>query len=146
MLAGYLPKHQRSICQALGLQEFAQMSGKQLAAQAARLEDAVEARLKTKTTEEWDAVFTDLGIVAGGVRDLVSVHATGQPEARELFTEQQNETGTLRVTNNGYRVNNKVFRPNGPPPRLGQHTRAILTELGVEDQTISELYAQSIIH
>jgi crotonobetainyl-CoA:carnitine CoA-transferase CaiB-like acyl-CoA transferase len=146
MLAGYLPHHCRTICGALGLTDYAELSGKAFNARADEVTAAVEERLKERTSAEWDHVFSEAGVVAGGVRDLIEVLGAGQPDARSLFTEVDSAAGPLKVTNGGYRINNDVFTPSSGVPRLGEHTRAVLTELGYEPERIEDLLAEGIVH
>ena len=51
-----------------------------------------------RTTAEWDDIFCREQTVAGGVRDLLEVIATGQPEARGLFSPVSSNVGGFRVT------------------------------------------------
>ena len=145
MLAGYLPHHCRSICRVLGLSEFAECSGREFAARADDVIAAAEASLLEHTRREWDQRFSEAGIVAGGVHHLDEVLATGQPEARELISEVDSAAGTLQVTNNGYRINDTVFRPTGGVPRLGEQSREILGELGMENAQIEALIERGVV-
>lgn len=52
-----------------------------------------------RTTAEWDDIFCREQTVAGGVRDLLEVIATGQPEARGLFSQVSSNVGEFQVTN-----------------------------------------------
>ncbi len=145
MLAGYLPHHQRSICGAIGLAEFAEFNGKQFAEFGDKVERAVEERLLEKTAMEWDKVFSEAGVVAGAVHDVTEVLNTGQPEARNLLTEVDTKTGPVQVTNAGYRINGDTFRPDGPVPLLGEDTRSTLTELGYSSEQIDQWHADKVV-
>ena len=145
MLAGYLPHHCRTLCRAIGLDQFAEASGRELAERSDALEQAVEAKLLERTSAEWDAIFSRAGVVGGGVSDLNAVLASGQPEARGLFAGVDTAAGRLQVTTGGYKLNGEVFGPAGPPPRLGEHTREVLEELGYDAGQIDELVDRSIV-
>jgi crotonobetainyl-CoA:carnitine CoA-transferase CaiB-like acyl-CoA transferase len=145
MLAGYLPRHCRAICKAIGLQQFAGLGGQEFAERGAEIERAVEQRLAERNVEEWDAIFSETGVVAGGVRDLAEVLATGQPDSRDLLTDVDSAAGTFRVTTNGYRINERVFGPASGVPRLGEHTREVLVELGYEQGEIESLVKDSVV-
>ena len=145
MLAGYLPHHCRSICKVLGLDEFAEFSHRQFAEHAEEVSRAAEAALAKRTRLEWDQIFSEAGIVAGGVRYLDEVLDTGQPEARELLTEVDTAAGPVQVTNNGYRINDAVFRPAAGVPRLGQHSHEVLAELGLDGDQIDALINQGVV-
>ena len=55
--------------------------------------------LMTRTMAEWDDTFCCEQTVAGGVRYLLEVLATGQPEARGLFSSVSSDVGEFQVTN-----------------------------------------------
>ena len=145
MLAGYLPRHQKSILSALGLTELAQLSGRDLRARAREIEAEAERVLLTKTTAEWDEIFDAQETVAGGVRDLLQVLATGQPEARELLATVGSSIGDVQVTTAGYRFDDQTFRPAGDLPQLGEHTEAVLRSLGYSSDEIEALSNEGVI-
>ena len=145
MLAGYLPHHCRSICRVLGLTEFAEFSGRAFAERAEEVTQAAEAALAERTRLEWDALFSEAGIVAGGVQYLDEVLASGQPAARELLSEVSSAAGPLQVTNNGYRINDGVFRPEAGVPQLGEQTLEVLGELGLNEDEISDLRERGVV-
>ena len=139
MLAGYLPKHLRSLCKVLGLDQFLDLPNRELLARSTDMEKAAEEMLLTKTSDEWDEIFQAEGVVAGAVRDLVNVHDTGQPAARELFVERSSELRDVQVTTNGYRINDEVWEPDGHLPNLGQHTDEVLHALGLSNDDLTSL-------
>ena len=145
MLAGYLPHHCQSIAKALGLDQLADISFMDLVQNGPEIQQAVSARLLEKTAMEWDAIFDQLGVVAGGVRELAEVFQTGQPEARELTTPLKTAAGDIHVTTNGYRVNGRVWGPKFGVPRLGEDSRETLQSLGLADERIENLIEQGII-
>ncbi len=145
MLAGYLPTHQRSLCRALGLDEFAEASGRELLERATELEETVSTTLKTKTSAEWDEIFSTAGVVGGGVRDICATLATGQPQARELLQTVSSPAGDFAVTSAGYKIDAEVMAPDGGLPQLGEHTAEVLLELGLSDAEIRELHAAGTV-
>ena len=145
MLAGYLPRHQKSILQALGLTELAQLSGGELRRRAAEIEQAAVAAIATKTSEEWDAIFSEQQTVAGAVRDLSEVLATKQPEARDFLTTVDSGIGEVHVTTAGYLFDETPLEPAGPLPSLGADTRSVLRSHGYSDAQIEDLLEQGAI-
>ncbi|MDC1018311.1 CoA transferase [Pseudomonadales bacterium] len=145
MLAGYRASHQRSILKAIGLMEFASFGTAQLMAQMPQIEAKVEEVLQQKTVTQWDVIFSDNGVVAGGVKDLIEVFETGQPEARELTTKVESAYGEHQVTSAGYRINDVTFKPDTHVPLLGEHTNDVLTALGYSEIEIARLAEQHII-
>jgi crotonobetainyl-CoA:carnitine CoA-transferase CaiB-like acyl-CoA transferase len=145
MLAGYRPSHQRSILEALGLNEYSSLRTSDLMSQMSQIELAVEQKLLDKTTVEWDVIFSRDGIVAGGVKDLSEVLETGQPEARHLLATVTSAAGEHQVTTAGYRINNQVFEPGSYVPMLGEHTSEVLLEMGYADEEIAKLVEERVV-
>jgi crotonobetainyl-CoA:carnitine CoA-transferase CaiB-like acyl-CoA transferase len=145
MLAGYLPHHCQSIARALGLDQLSDITFKDLTQNGPAIQQLVSTRLLEKTAMEWDAIFDQLGIVAGGVRELAEVFATGQPEARELTVRLEGSTDETHYTTNGYRVNDRVWGPRFGVSRLGEDSREILQSLGFDDERIDGLIEQGIV-
>ena len=145
MLAGYRARHKRTILEALGLAEYSSMSSAQLNSLSEQIESDVERVLKSKTTAEWDEVFSKFGVVAGGVKDLIEVLATGQPEARDLLTTVNSSFGNHQVSTIGYKINDSTLEPGTHVPLLGEQTEEVLLELGYSNEKISELFDEGIV-
>ena len=146
MLAGYRARHKRTILEALGLAEYSSMSSAQLNSLSEQIESDVERVLKSKTTAEWDEVFSKFGVVAGGVKDLIEVLATGQPEARDLLTTVNSSFGNHQVSTIGYKINDSTLEPGTHVPLLGEHTEEVLLELGYSNEQISDLLDKGIVN
>ena len=146
MLAGYRARHKRTILEALGLAEYSSMSSAQLNNLSEQIESDVERVLKNKTTAEWDEVFSKFGVVAGGVKDLIEVLATGQPEARDLLTTVNSSFGNHQVSTIGYKINDSTLKPGTHVPLLGEQTEEVLLELGYSNEQISDLFDKGIVN
>ena len=146
MLAGYRARHKRTILEALGLAEYSSMSSAQLNSLSEQIESDVERVLKNKTTAEWDEVFSKFGVVAGGVKDLIEVLATGQPEARDLLTTVNSSFGNHQVSTIGYKINDSTLEPGTHVPLLGEQTEEVLLELGYSNEKISDLLDKGIVN
>lgn len=146
MLAGYRARHKRTILEALGLAEYSSMSSAQLNSLSEQIESDVERVLKSKTTAEWDEVFSKFGVVAGGVKDLIEVIATGQPEARDLLTTVNSSFGNHQVSTIGYKINDSTLKPGTHVPLLGEQTEEVLLELGYSNEQISDLFEKGIVN
>ena len=146
MLAGYRVRHKRTILEALGLTEYSSMSSAQLNSLSEQMESDVERVLKSKTTAEWDEVFSKFGVVAGGVKDLIEVLATGQPEARDLLTTVNSSFGNHQVSTIGYKINDSTLKPGTHVPLLGEQTEEVLLELGYSNEQISDLLDKGIVN
>ena len=144
MLAGYLGRHRRAILRVLGLDDYAELDGRQFAARSEEIDAAAEAAIAKRPAHEWDELFAQAGVVGGGVRDLGDVIDTGQPAARQLLAEVDTAAGPSQVTTGGYLLNGSSFGPTSGVPLLGQHTREILTALGRTPADIDRLIADGV--
>jgi len=142
MLAGYLPRHQRSILAAIGLGHLADLPHSEFRQRLSEIDVQVETTLLDKTAAEWDQVFSDQAIVAGGVEHLDHVVAGAQTESRKLLVQVDSPAGPQQVTTAGYQINDEVFSPENSIPLLGEHTEAILVELGYSAEQIDHYLEQ----
>jgi crotonobetainyl-CoA:carnitine CoA-transferase CaiB-like acyl-CoA transferase len=145
MLAGYFNTHQTGILQALGLHDYAKLSAREKRARAEEIEMRATEVLSERTTAEWDEIFSREGTLGGGVRNLHEVLATGQPDARELLVEVDSDAGAFQVTTAGYRINDKIFKPQSRIPRQGENSRAVLVDNNFSETEINTLFAEGAI-
>ena len=145
MLAGYLGRHRRAICRAVGLDEYAELDGRQFVERLEEIDAAVEAALASRSAAEWDSIFAEAGVVAGGVQNLAEAMATGQPAARQLTVEVDSTAGPCRVTTNGYLINGEALAPQSGVPLLGEHSREVLAEVGYSSSEINRLVASAVV-
>ena len=95
---------------------------------------------RTETVEYWIELLSDAGLPVGRV--LTIPEAFDDPQARhhEMLVEFEHPVaGNVRTTGSPVRVDGQQSRTDGLPPLLGQHTRAVLHEMGVDDQTIERM-------
>lgn len=145
MLAGYLPRHCQSLAKALRIPELESIEFMDLFTRGSEIEAIVAARILEKTTAEWDQIFAEAEVVGGGVAELSEAFATGQPQAREITSPLDTPVGEIHATSNGYRTNDVVWGPRSSVPRLGEHSREILTELGRDEAAITALMVDDVV-
>jgi len=95
---------------------------------------------KTEIAEYWIDLLEQVGLPAGRV--LTVPEALHDPQARhnEMLVELEHPVaGRIQVTGSPIRVDGAPARNDTPPATLGQHTRPILRELGVDDSTIEQM-------
>jgi crotonobetainyl-CoA:carnitine CoA-transferase CaiB-like acyl-CoA transferase len=101
--------------------------------------------LRTRTTEEWLQRLGREGVPCAPVltRDQVINHP--QVLASNILLESDHPTaGRLRQTRAAARFATEMVVRRGAP-RLGEHNREVLTELGLSNDEIMELRQQSVI-
>ncbi|MCC5986090.1 MAG: CoA transferase [Pararhodobacter sp.] len=108
----------------------------------------INGALAGNTVEHWVAALTRLGVPAGPVltvpQALAHPQVTGRRLVQNLADEKGQDTHT-RVMRAGYRLSDSEPGARTPPPRLGEHTAAILESIGIAPATIAALEREGII-
>jgi crotonobetainyl-CoA:carnitine CoA-transferase CaiB-like acyl-CoA transferase len=134
------------LCDALGRPELAQ--DERFRTNAARvrnraqllppLEDAFAAR----SAEEWVAALDEAGVPAGKIRGVLEALRAAAPAT---ISVEHPTAGELELVAPPFAFESSPLRKAVAPPRLGQHTREVLTELGLDAPRIAELEAAGVV-
>ncbi|NKX44536.1 CaiB/BaiF CoA transferase family protein [Roseicyclus persicicus] len=106
----------------------------------------IEAITATATTAEWIDRFNAAGVPAGEINDISQVFAN--PQVRHLGLAQpvvSQERGETELVGQPILMSRTPSTIAAPPPLAGQHTAAILSELGYSEAEIAEMKAQGAI-
>lgn len=94
-------------------------------------------------TADLDQALADAGVPAGQLNGTAEVVEHPQLSARDRWRSVRTEVGEVRGV-----LPRMTFRdvelPMGPVPALGEHTRAVLAELGIHDDAPSEFRPEEI--
>jgi len=140
------------LCRAVGAPELAR--DRRFADRQARLQhrdalrDALEERLAGKAAQTWWQLLNEAGVPAGPVSTVPQALAEPPIAGRGMIGTFEDVPGVgrdIRVLRTGIKWNAKPPRVDLPPPRLGQHSDAILAELGYSPAEISDLRAAGAI-
>jgi glutaryl-CoA transferase len=135
----------RKFCEAAGCPELANdarfaTNGKRVENRDAlkRLLDAIFAR---RTKKEWGELLDAAGVPNGPINDIAQVFAEPQVQARGVRIEVEHPVaGRLPMVASPMRFSATPIEHRTPPPRLGEHTDAVLKEiLGKSDAEIARL-------
>jgi crotonobetainyl-CoA:carnitine CoA-transferase CaiB-like acyl-CoA transferase len=103
-------------------------------------------RLRTQPRQHWIDRLNAAGVPCGSVRNLQELFADPQIQARQMVTEIDHATiGALRVLGVPVKLSDTPGAVRTPPPRLGEHTDAVLHDFGFSDDAIADLRRQEVI-
>jgi formyl-CoA transferase/CoA:oxalate CoA-transferase len=137
-------------CAATGLEALA--ADPRFATNASRVEHydllrPVLARLfVTKSRQAWSTELRAAGVPCGSVRDIGEVLADPQVAARDMIeTIDHAAAGHLSLLGVPVKLSETPGSIRTPPPMLGEHTDAVLTELGLTPSEIAALRSTGAI-
>ena len=100
----------------------------------------------TKTTDEWCAILSKTAIRYAPVRDYAGVVADDNTWENEYFVSGVDDLGEEQhVVGTPIRMSETKLHPRLRAPELGEHTDAILGELGLQSDQIETLRNKKVI-
>ncbi len=107
----------------------------------AALEPELQAALSMHTRAEWLAALEAGKVPAGPLNNIAAVAVDPQVEARGMLQR----VGERTFVKQPVRFSTYANIPEQPPPQLGEHTDAVLTECGYSPDEIAAMRAQGAI-
>jgi len=106
----------------------------------------IDEALSKRTRDEWGKIFDEAGLIWGPVLGLHEVVADPQAQALGMFpTITSPEIGDYNTVANPLKFKTADVGPRGPHPKVGEHTRRVLTDLGVSADEIDDLLGDAVI-
>jgi len=145
------PEQWTRFCEALGDRAMAddprfRQNADRLAHHAA-FKTRVEAILGQRPTREWAERFAAASVAAGPVYEFDEVFADPQVAHLGIVTEvDQPGHGRMRMLAPPFRASATPPLIRRPAPRLGEHTREVLAELGLDESEIERLAKVGAVH
>ncbi|AQZ49814.1 CaiB/BaiF CoA transferase family protein [Martelella mediterranea] len=99
----------------------------------------------TRTASDWEAFFRHHGVPAGKVRPMEEALADPQLNHRGVLQplpQPLGRAGEYRVPVAPFLMSESNPTVRSPPPALGQHTREVLAEAGIDDGRIAALISE----
>ena len=98
---------------------------------------------KTQNTEYWLDLLGQAGLPVGRVLTLAEAFDDPQARHHEMLVEFEHPVaGHVRTTGSPIRLDDAPSIAGSIPPVLGQHTRSILAEVGIDQGTIEKMIAE----
>ena len=140
----------KRFCPAVGLPELAAnprfATNRDRMANYDDMRPPIDRVFRTATNAEWIARLNAAGVANGEVRDIGQMLNDPQLAAREMVQTMMHPTvGAIRVVGAPIKLSATPASLRTPPPVLGQHTDAVLAELGYAAGEIAALRATRVV-
>jgi formyl-CoA transferase len=152
LVGWFRPNPVGNVCRALGLPDlsadprFSPLETLARPENAAALREILAARLAERGTADWIATLEAHDVLCGEVLPPGAVYAHPQAAANEMVATVQHPTlGPLRVVASPVKLSATPATVRTPPPGIGEHTRAILSEAGYSPQECDALFAAGAV-
>ncbi|WP_342642425.1 CaiB/BaiF CoA transferase family protein [Rhodoligotrophos ferricapiens] len=102
---------------------------------------------RTKTKADWFAALKAAGVPGGQIRTVLEVFEAPEARERGMFAEVEDQRhGKLKLPAPALNLRGTPTRKPSAPPRLGEHTDAILRDvLGLDDEALARLRAKGAV-
>jgi crotonobetainyl-CoA:carnitine CoA-transferase CaiB-like acyl-CoA transferase len=150
-VAARRPHEWTAMCRALGLQSLGEGYARyeDRVSDRATIEPELAAAFRTRTAATWLAVLDAAGVpceVSVDSNDGETALYDADNQRLGLITEYRHpRLGRTRQYGTLIDFSDTPTGPYGPPPLLGEHTRAILARLGYGGEEIDDLVARGIV-
>jgi crotonobetainyl-CoA:carnitine CoA-transferase CaiB-like acyl-CoA transferase len=139
-----------ALCEALGL--TALLDDSRFQDETTRLRNRtaliaiIEAVTRTRPTREWLAVLEGAGVPCAPIQNYGDVYSDPHLLARDYFWDADHPTiGPVRQLGSPMRFSETPVRRGKAGPRLGEHTAAVLAELGFTDAETGDLLERGVV-
>ena len=102
--------------------------------------EEIEKSLMQRSSEEWTGALLAAGVPAAPIYDYAQALQSEQASGRQMVMEMEHPVeGTIKALGFPVKMSETPQEVRYPPPLLGQHTEAVLTELGYNSLKVQEL-------
>lgn len=102
--------------------------------------------MRTRSRGDWLVALEAAKVPCGPINDLAEVFADPQVQARGMVVDMPHPlTDGLRLVASPIKFGETPVQYRLPPPLLGEHTDAVLAEVGIAPDELSQLRADGIV-
>ena len=131
---------------AFGEVPFARYSDRDQTDKREEIHQAVCVAMLCKTTAQWEVVFAQCDVWNAPVNDYEAVASDPQVNFNKMIMEIEHpEVGTVKLLSHPVRYDGEAPAVNRTPPRIGEHTREVLAELGYGSEEIEALVSSKVV-
>jgi crotonobetainyl-CoA:carnitine CoA-transferase CaiB-like acyl-CoA transferase len=107
----------------------------------------VRAMIKERTRDEWLARMDKAGVPSGAIRSVGEVCDSDLLKARNMVAEMPHTSaGTVKAIKSAVQLSGTPLDSYVAPPKLGEHTREVLTGLlGYTARDVDGLVADKVV-
>jgi crotonobetainyl-CoA:carnitine CoA-transferase CaiB-like acyl-CoA transferase len=135
-------RHFRVLAQTLEMPELADAypTNEDRMAHRDRVVRKLSTVFKTEKADHWVSLLGDAGLPVGHVLTLTEALSDPQARHNQMIVEYRHPVaGEVKTTGSPIHVDGSPARAGSMPATLGQHTRGLLRELGVDADTIEQM-------
>jgi crotonobetainyl-CoA:carnitine CoA-transferase CaiB-like acyl-CoA transferase len=143
-VGAYEPHFWAALCRALGREDFIPHQWDE----GERREEmfrVFRAAFRQKTRDEWMRELAEREICFGPVNTIAEAFADPQVRHREMIVTLDTPAGPVVMPGTPIKLSDTPAAIRTPPPRFGEHTDAVLGELGLDAAAIARLRAQGVV-
>ena len=112
----------------------------------AELDELLSAILRRRTTAEWLAVLEAAGVPAGPVLSIADMHQHPHTLARDMVVEvEHSRAGPVKTLGLPIKFSRTPGGVRGPAPAFGEHSRAVLAELGYDEDAVEAMERARVV-
>ncbi|SMF87086.1 Crotonobetainyl-CoA:carnitine CoA-transferase CaiB [Azospirillum oryzae] len=112
----------------------------------AELDELLSAILRRRTTAEWLAVLEAAGVPAGPVLSIADMHEHPHTLARAMVVEvEHSRAGPVKTLGLPIKFSRTPGGVRGPAPAFGEHSRAVLAELGYDQDAVEAMERARVV-
>jgi len=135
------------LVKAFGADPFARYTDRDQIDKRSEIHQAVCAVMLRKTTAEWETVFAQCDVWYAPVNDYEQVERDPQVVFNKMIMDVEHpDVGNVKLLSHPVRYDGKAPAVTRPPPRIGEHTREVLAELGYSPAEIEAFVGSAVVN